>query len=211
MQHTPESTSNICISWNKGACIFPGQCTYRHTCATCHRNHRAKDCQQTPNSSVYKLRTGTPQHHPPIASHQKGTTLSSVLTTDAVCLFLLPILLVYLSFIYYSLHTLLWSCHQAQAHHCIVLLLYRCRSNVGTNTIVYQQQLHVKPLRFFWLVCCLLISTCNNEIALRIHPRRVVASWNHWDRQQKNIMVIAAQLQPIYNMATVWKIIALRA
>ena len=46
---------NICMSWNKGACIFPANCSYRHVCATCQQLHKAKDCPQTPETSPYKL------------------------------------------------------------------------------------------------------------------------------------------------------------
>ena len=46
----------ICISWNKGNCVFPGKCTFRHACAICQLPHRARDCPQTPDSSVYKQR-----------------------------------------------------------------------------------------------------------------------------------------------------------
>lgn len=45
---------NICVSWNKGACVFPSNCSYRHVCATCLLQHKAKDCPRTPDSSVYK-------------------------------------------------------------------------------------------------------------------------------------------------------------
>ncbi len=48
---------NICVSWNRGSCVFPGQCVYRHVCATCSSpDHKAKDCTQTPENSVYKPR-----------------------------------------------------------------------------------------------------------------------------------------------------------
>ena len=51
----PESLARICISWNRGVCTFPGSCTYRHVCATCQApQHRACDCQRTPESSAYK-------------------------------------------------------------------------------------------------------------------------------------------------------------
>ena len=50
----PESLLNICVSWNKGQCIYPGTCNYRHVCATCHLLHKAKDCPDTPEGSEYK-------------------------------------------------------------------------------------------------------------------------------------------------------------
>ena len=53
---------NICISWNRGVCVFPGQCSFRHVCATCQSsNHKARDCTKTPNTSAYKGRLNTPR------------------------------------------------------------------------------------------------------------------------------------------------------
>ena len=37
---------NICMSWNKGSCTYPGQCSYRHVCAVCQLQHKARDCPQ---------------------------------------------------------------------------------------------------------------------------------------------------------------------
>ena len=69
---TPKRKSdNICISWNRGLCIFPGICGYRHVCATCHLPHKARDCSKTPDGSIYKQQRGPPQqpspHTPPTA------------------------------------------------------------------------------------------------------------------------------------------------
>ena len=55
----PESALSICVSWNKGNCIYPGTCNYRHICATCHQQHMARDCTQTPDDSEYKKRPRT--------------------------------------------------------------------------------------------------------------------------------------------------------
>ena len=49
-----ESMLGICISWNKGRCVYPGTCTYRHVCATCQQLHMARDCMETPVDSEYK-------------------------------------------------------------------------------------------------------------------------------------------------------------
>lgn len=39
----------ICNSWNTGACIYPGTCTYRHICLNCSAaNHPACECRQPP-------------------------------------------------------------------------------------------------------------------------------------------------------------------
>ena len=38
----PETIERICVSWNRGRCVFPGSCQFRHVCATCRkRGHRA--------------------------------------------------------------------------------------------------------------------------------------------------------------------------
>ena len=50
----PESILGICVSWNKGKCVYPGVCTYRHICATCHQSHMARDCDKTAENSEYK-------------------------------------------------------------------------------------------------------------------------------------------------------------
>ena len=55
---------NICMSWNRGMCIFPGICTYRHVCINCQLAHKARDCPRTPESSIYKQPRG-PQQPPP--------------------------------------------------------------------------------------------------------------------------------------------------
>ena len=57
---------SICMSWNKGACIFPASCSYRHICATCQLQHKAKDCPHTPDSSIYKC----PNQRPPVNPSQ---------------------------------------------------------------------------------------------------------------------------------------------
>lgn len=38
--------NDICMSWNKGSCIYPNTCRYRHICATCSQRHMAKDCHK---------------------------------------------------------------------------------------------------------------------------------------------------------------------
>lgn len=67
----PESRQGICISWNKGACIYPGSCSYRHICATCFRSHRAKDCPDSPAGSQYKPHSGPGRRRPVPASVDK--------------------------------------------------------------------------------------------------------------------------------------------
>ena len=57
----PETLERICSSWNKGRCVFPGSCRFRHVCATCRRKgHRAKECEETPADSPYKATPGSP-------------------------------------------------------------------------------------------------------------------------------------------------------
>jgi len=43
----PSQGVEICKSWNKGACIFPGRCWFRHVCTKCQLPHKAKDCPTT--------------------------------------------------------------------------------------------------------------------------------------------------------------------
>ena len=52
----------VCISWNKGDCIFPeGECSYLHECPSCKvTDHRARDCAKVPETSVYKKRRAQP-------------------------------------------------------------------------------------------------------------------------------------------------------
>jgi hypothetical protein len=38
---------DVCHSWNKGACIYPATCTYRHICAICHQRHMARNCPRS--------------------------------------------------------------------------------------------------------------------------------------------------------------------
>ena len=41
----------ICNSWNAGACIYPGSCTYGHLCSKCSAtNHPACECRQPPRA-----------------------------------------------------------------------------------------------------------------------------------------------------------------
>ena len=54
-----ESTLRICIAWNRGKCVFP-RCSFRHVCAVCFRDHRARDCPESPPESEYKRTRATP-------------------------------------------------------------------------------------------------------------------------------------------------------
>ena len=45
----------ICSSWNSGRCIYPGNCSYRHVCATCFQHIRLESAarrHRTPSISV---------------------------------------------------------------------------------------------------------------------------------------------------------------
>ena len=55
----PETLAAICVSWNKGRCAYPGSCSYRHICATCHQGHKSWECKDTPPDSEYKFRRDT--------------------------------------------------------------------------------------------------------------------------------------------------------
>ena len=58
----------ICISWNKGKCILPGSCAFRHICAVCRTaDHMVRDCDQVPADSPYKR-----QLQPPAKRSQVG-------------------------------------------------------------------------------------------------------------------------------------------
>ena len=50
----PRTNRPICMSWNSGACIYPGSCSFRHLRATCGLRHRARDCPDTPEDSHFK-------------------------------------------------------------------------------------------------------------------------------------------------------------
>ena len=53
------SLGRICTSWNDGACIFPGSCSYRHVCSSCFSSsHRAGDCRSS------RSRPGGRSYHP---------------------------------------------------------------------------------------------------------------------------------------------------
>ena len=40
-----DSMGRICTSWNEGARIYPGSCSFRHVYSKCYQqSHRAKDC-----------------------------------------------------------------------------------------------------------------------------------------------------------------------
>ena len=59
---------NICTSWNQGACIYPGSCSFTHICTICHLLHRAQDCPQrasSTNATPFRQRTypAPPWHH----------------------------------------------------------------------------------------------------------------------------------------------------
>ena len=54
MRRQSSASDNICISWNKGDCIYPGSCTYCHLCAICFQRHRARDCLRNQGSPFFK-------------------------------------------------------------------------------------------------------------------------------------------------------------
>ena len=61
----------ICSSWNDGACIFPGACTYRHICSNCRLpGHPAKDCRRARSSASSSRPTTTLSH--PSAGEEAG-------------------------------------------------------------------------------------------------------------------------------------------
>lgn len=50
----------ICTSWNRGKCVYPSWCNFRHICATCQGGHMARDCSTTPADSDFKRGLSTP-------------------------------------------------------------------------------------------------------------------------------------------------------
>lgn len=44
----------VCTSRSRGRCVYPGACSYRHACATCHQHHVARDCVDTPDTVEHK-------------------------------------------------------------------------------------------------------------------------------------------------------------
>ena len=47
--------SQLCVSWNQGLCSAPGPvCRYKHICGSCGENHQARDCNLTPEGSIFK-------------------------------------------------------------------------------------------------------------------------------------------------------------
>ena len=63
----PKTLLNICASWNRGSCAFPGTCTYRHVCGNCQFGYRGIGCPTAPEGSDYhRLRsTRTSAAHDP--------------------------------------------------------------------------------------------------------------------------------------------------
>ena len=41
-KHPSVAAHSLCISWNRGRCVYPGSCTYRHVCSVCFRAHPAR-------------------------------------------------------------------------------------------------------------------------------------------------------------------------
>ena len=59
-----EAYACLWFSWNKGCCIFHGNCSFSHECATCHLNHKACNCLDALADSHYKHRLAPKQFHP---------------------------------------------------------------------------------------------------------------------------------------------------
>jgi hypothetical protein len=52
---TGTQAKRFCISWNRGQCVFPGACSFRHVCPLCESaDHQAKDCPRAPPDSFYR-------------------------------------------------------------------------------------------------------------------------------------------------------------
>ena len=38
------ASHTLCISWNRGRCLFPKSCSFRHVCSSCFQQHPAVEC-----------------------------------------------------------------------------------------------------------------------------------------------------------------------
>ena len=47
-----QPAKRICLSWNKGRCMFPGSCNYQHICTSCREPHPQKDCPHYPQATI---------------------------------------------------------------------------------------------------------------------------------------------------------------
>ena len=47
-----QPAKRICLSWNKGRCMFPGSCNYQHICASCREPHPQRDCPHYPQATI---------------------------------------------------------------------------------------------------------------------------------------------------------------
>ena len=47
-RRTTVASHSLCISWNRGRCLYPSSCSFRHVCSVCFQQHPAVDC---PNRS----------------------------------------------------------------------------------------------------------------------------------------------------------------
>ena len=57
----PYPQRRLCLSWNRGKCMYEGACDYAHTCATCSGPHPACDCPAIPAESGFcQARPATP-------------------------------------------------------------------------------------------------------------------------------------------------------
>ena len=45
----PEPLRYICVSWNKGVCVYPGTCIHKDICTTCQLHHIVRDCPDVPS------------------------------------------------------------------------------------------------------------------------------------------------------------------
>ena len=70
--YTTGARRNICMSWNKGVCIFPANCLYRYVCVTCQQLHKARDCPERPIPRPTKAAT-SPNPAAPSQIQQSGT------------------------------------------------------------------------------------------------------------------------------------------
>lgn len=68
LQNRPNQPIPTCHQWNNGMDCYQAECKFKHVCALCNGNHRARDCR-TPRSN--KRHPGSEPGAPPAAMTHK--------------------------------------------------------------------------------------------------------------------------------------------
>lgn len=59
-KRTTVASHSLCISWNRGRCLYPSSCSYRHVCSVCFQQHPAIDCPNRSSRSSSRDRAPGP-------------------------------------------------------------------------------------------------------------------------------------------------------